>query len=197
LRRTNTSTNGIAVVKNVEITQLLTQARTNRPEALAAVFEALYPQLREMAAAQLRKGEYTLNPTALVNELYLRTVTGEPLTAADRRQFFAAAARSMAWIVLDHVRRRGEEKRGGGQAPITLTDSLAIKDGPEPQVVELRDSLEALGEVNPQQREVVELHYFAGLEFAQIAELLECSQRTVYREWERARAFLHAQLQRA
>jgi RNA polymerase sigma factor (TIGR02999 family) len=182
---------------NAEITHLLAQARSGESAPLAAVFESLYPRLRRLAASQLGAGERTLNPTALVNELYLRTVAGEPLSASDRRHFFAAAAKAMSWIVVDHARQRNSEKRGGGQSPVTLTGSLAIADGPEPQVLALHDSLQALGEINPQQREVIELHYFAGLTFDQIAELLACSQRTVYREWERARAFLHAQLRQA
>jgi RNA polymerase sigma factor (TIGR02999 family) len=179
---------------NAEITHLLARARSGEPEPLAAVFESLYPRLRQLAASQLGAGEPTLNPTALVNELYIRTVAGEPLSASDRRHFFAAAAKAMGWIVIDHARRRNSEKRGGGQPPVTLTASLAIADGPELQVLALHDSLEALGQINPQQRELIELHYFAGLKFEEIAELLECSQRTVYREWERARAFLYAQL---
>ncbi|MFT4256776.1 MAG: ECF-type sigma factor [Pseudoxanthomonas sp.] len=176
-----------------EITRLLAQARAGEPERLAAVFESLYPELHRLAISRLGAGERTLSPTVLVHELYLRATGGEPLPATDRRHFFAAAAKAMRWIVIDHARRRGSDKRGGGQAAVTLTASLAAEI-PEPQVLELHEGLEALGEINPRQREVVELHYFAGLEFAEIAELLGCSQRTAYREWERARAFLHAQL---
>jgi RNA polymerase sigma factor (TIGR02999 family) len=177
-----------------EITRLLAQARSGEPERLSAVFESLYPELRRLAASRLNGGEQTLSPTLLVHELYLRATTGEPLAATDRRHFFATAAKAMRWIVVDHARHKNSEKRGGGQIAVTLTGALAVSNAAEPQVLALHEGLEALGEINPQQREVVELHYFAGLEFAEIAELLGCSQRTVYREWERARAFLHAQL---
>lgn len=177
-----------------EITHLLVQARAGAPERLSAVFELLYPELHRLAATRLGAGERTLSPTVLVHELYLRATTGEPLSTVNRRHFFVAAAKAMRWIVIDHARRRASEKRGGGQVAVTLTVSLAADDGPEPRVLELNEMLEALGEINPQRREVVELHFFAGLEFAEIAELLDCSLRTVYREWERARAFLHAQL---
>jgi RNA polymerase sigma factor (TIGR02999 family) len=177
-----------------EITHLLVQARAGAPKRLSAVFESLYPELRRLAAARLGAGERTLSPTVLVHELYLRATTGEPLSTVDHRHFFAAAAKAMHWIVVDHARRRASQKRGGGQVAVTLTASLAVGDAPEPRVLALHEGLEALGQINPQRREVVELHYFAGLEFAQIAELLDCSLRTVHREWERARAFLHAQL---
>ena len=177
-----------------EITRLLAQARSGKPEQLSAVFESLYPELRRLAASRLNGGEQTLSPTTLVHELYLRATTGEPLSATDRRHFFVTAAKAMRWIVVDHARHKGSEKRGGGLVAVTLTGAVAVSPAVEPQVLALHEGLEMLGEINPQQREVVELHYFAGLEFAEIAELLGCSKRTVYREWERARAFLHAQL---
>ncbi len=179
-----------------EITRLLAQARAGEPERLSVVFESLYPELRRLAASRLSAGERTLSPTVLVHELYLHATSGEPLSATDRRHFFVTAAKAMRWIVIDHARRRASDKRGGGWAAVTFTAELAVAaDIPEPQVLELHEGLESLGEINPRQREVVELHYFAGLEFSEIAGLLECSQRTVYREWERARAFLHAQLE--
>jgi RNA polymerase sigma factor (TIGR02999 family) len=104
-----------------------------------------------------------------------------------------AAAQAMRWIVVDHARRKGSEKRGGDQVAVTLTEGIPLP-GESEQVLALHEGLEALGELNPRQREIVELHYFAGLEFAEIAELLALSVRTTHREWERARAFLHALL---
>ncbi len=176
-----------------EITELLVQARAGDPERLSAVFESLYPELRRLAASRLSAGEYTITPTVLVHELYMRAITGDPLSATDRKHFFVAAAQAMRWIVVDHARRRGADKRGGDQIAVTLTEAIPLP-GESEQVLALHDGLEALGEINPRQREIVELHYFAGLEFAEIAELLELSVRTVYREWERARAFLYALL---
>ena len=159
---------------------------------VAAVFDALYPQLRSLAASRLRGNESTYTPTALVNEFYLRLSAGEPLSLVDRRHFFTAAAKAMRWIVVDHARRRNADKRGGGLAPVTLSERMAA--GTESaEVLALHDSLEALDQINPRQRELVELRYFIGLKFAEVAELLECSERTAKREWERARAFLYAQ----
>lgn len=178
-----------------EITTLLAQARNGEPHRLTAVFEALYPELRRLAAARVGR-EATLSPTMLVHELYLRLATGADLPVADRRHFFAAAAQSMRWILVDHARRRLADKRGGGLASITLDERLlAASEAEDTEVLALHQALDALDEVNPQQRQVVELHYFAGLGFAEIAALLDISERTAHREWDRARAFLHAQLQ--
>lgn len=177
----------------VEITKLLRQAEAGEPQRLAAVVEALYPELRRLAAARLRGHESTFTPTALVNEFYLRLGAGGPLSLVDRRHFFAAAAKAMRWIVVDHARRRHAEKRGGGISPVTLSERL-VAGAESAEVLALHEGLEALDQVNPRQREVVELRYFIGLEFAEVAELLACSERTAKREWERARAFLYAQL---
>ncbi|HET6397609.1 MAG TPA: ECF-type sigma factor, partial [Pseudoxanthomonas sp.] len=139
--------------------------------------------------------ERTLTPTVLVNELYLRLATGGLPELADRRHFYVAAAQAMRWILVDHARRGAADKRGGGLAAVTLDEHLLDAGAQaDTQVLALHEGLEALEEVNPQQRQVVELRYFAGLGFAEIAELLGCSERTAKREWERARAFLHSLL---
>ena len=175
-----------------EITQLLERASAGDPAPLSEVFERLYPQLRRIAAARLHPGERTLTPTVLVHELYLRATSGEPLTASSRRHFFTTAAKAMRWILVDHARRRAAGKRGGDLLEVTLTESLP--GAPPPDVLGVHEALEALAGIAPQQRDIVELHYFGGLEFAEIAAVLEVSERTVYRQWQRARAFLHAQL---
>jgi len=182
---------GVAAMGS-EITQLLEQAGAGDPAGLSQVFEQLYPQLRQIAAARLRHGERTLTPTVLVPELYLPATSGDPLHAGSRRHFFTTAAKAMRWILVDHARRKAAGKRGGDLLEVTLTASIA--GGPAADVLDVHDALEALGEISPRQRDIVELHYFGGLEFAEIASLLELSERTVYRHWQRARAFLHAQL---
>jgi len=175
-----------------EITRLLERVGAGETAGLAEVFERLYPQLRQIAASRLRAGERTLTPTVLVHELFLRTSAGEPLNVVDRRHFFTTAAKAMRWILVDHARRKAAGKRGGDLVEVTLTESLP--DQVPPDVLDLHEGLEQLAEIAPQQREIVELHYFGGLEFAEIAELLQVSERTVYRQWQRARAFLHARL---
>lgn len=177
----------------VEITQLLRQAESGDPASLAAVFESLYPELRRLAASRLRGGANTITPTVLVHEFFLRLDGGERLSLNSRRHFFAAAAKAMRWIVVDQARRRNAEKRGGGLAAITLSERLAAMPADE-EVLALHESLELLDQLNPRRREVVELRYFIGLEFSEVAALLGCSERTAKREWAQARAFLHALL---
>lgn len=179
-----------------EITQLLASARAGGREPVEKLFTLLYSELRNLAASRLESGDQTLTPTVLVHEAFLRLTANENLTLNDRRHFFACAARSMRHIVIDHVRRSSAARHGGDFARITLNESLVGNAGPESDVelLSLDQALDRLDVVNPNQREVVELHYFAGLTFAEIAALFECTERTALRQWERARAFLHLQL---
>ncbi|MDN5923715.1 MAG: ECF-type sigma factor [Xanthomonadales bacterium] len=178
-----------------EITELLVQARNGEAEPIQAVFALLYPQLRHMAAARLRRSESTFTPTALVHELFLRvTADDAKLSMADHHHFFAAAAQAMRWIVVDQARVRSAQKRGGGVAPITLDEKLIGSVDADADVLALNDGLQLLDEINPRQREVVELHFFAGLSFPRIGELLQCSESTAKRDWQCARAFLYTQL---
>jgi len=176
-----------------DITQLLQRVEDGDEASLDAVFHALYPELRQLAAARLRGGQGTLSPTALVSEFYLRLHDGGPLSLTSRRHFFAAAAKAMRWIIVDQARRRNADKRGGGMAAVTLTERLAAMPE-DAEVLALHDCLDVLDRLDPRRREVVEMRYFVGLEFSEVAELLGCSERTAKREWARARAFLHAML---
>lgn len=178
-----------------EITDLLTRVREGDRRAIDAVFAQLYPELRRLALQRISRGERTLTPTVLIHEAYLRLLGNARLGLVDRRHFMACAARAMRGVLIDHVRRAGAIKRGDGAAAIPL-DAI---DAPEPvqsgeELLALDQALDHLEAISPRQREVVEMRYFAGLEFAEIAELLECSERTAKREWERARAFLHVKM---
>ncbi len=179
-----------------DITVLLAAARDGDNTALGQVFDRLYPELRSIARARVAAGERTLTPTVLVHETFLRLIGNTELALNDRRHFLACAARAMRTIVIDQVRRRSAAKRGGAVVDLSLdavSFQLAATDSDE-DLLALDDALDQLNAVNPRQREVVELHYFAGLAFPTLAQLLDCSERTAKREWERARAFLHAQL---
>lgn len=179
-----------------EITQLLASARDGEPDQVEKVFALLYDELRQLAASRLGNGNQTLSPTALVHEVFLRLTANQDLNLNDRRHFFACAARSMRCIIIDHARRASAERRGGDLARITLNEGLIGEGGAgtDADLLSLDQALDRLDQVDPRQCEVVELHYFAGLTFAEIAALHECTERTALRQWERARAFLHAQL---
>lgn len=179
-----------------EITEMLARARSGEPGQLADVFAVLYPELRRMAESRPLERSETLTPTVLVHEAFLRLTEGHRLALADRQHFFACAARAMRYIALDHARRRGADKRGGNAARLPLDEALPIGSDAafDDELFALDRALDALDRVNPRQREVVELQFFAGLTYAEIGELLGCAERTAKREWERGRAFLYARM---
>ncbi len=179
-----------------EITSLLNAASAGDRGALDAVFARLYPELRRLAAGQLGGPERTLSPTVLVNEAYLRLIGNATLSLNDRRHFLATAATAMRAVWVDHARRACADKRGGGAAHAALeaADQVVAGGGLDLDVLAIDQALGRLDAINPRQREIVEMRYFGGLEFAEIAELFACSERTAKREWERARAFLYANL---
>lgn len=183
------------VLGDAEITRMLGLARSGDPAQLGAVFEALYPELVRLAGSRLYGRQSTVTPTVLVHELFIRISRGTALSVVDRQHFFAAAAKAMRWIMVEHARRRASEKRGGHHVMVSLEDQIPDAPPALTNLMMLDHSLDALEAINPQRRQVVELRYFAGMEFSEIAELLQVSERTVYREWERARAFLQALIQ--
>lgn len=178
---------------------MLARARDGEPEQIEKVFALLYSQLRSVAAARLGGPDQTLTPTVLVHEAFLSLTANTALTLADRQHFFACAAKSMRCIVVDHARRRQAARRGSGMAQVTLDEALVCDEtgAPDSDLLSLDQALDRLDSIDARQRQVVELHFFAGLTFDEIAELLECSRSTAKRDWERARCFLHAELEDA
>ena len=179
-------------MQQTDITQLLALARNGETAKLGAVFEALYPDLKRLAGSRIRGAESTITPTVLVHELFLRISQGNGLSVSDRDHFLAASARAMRWILVEHARRRAADKRGGGQVMVELDTSVP---GPRNQLTDvllLDQGLDALEALSPQRRQIMEMRYFAGMQVAEIARVLDCSERTVHREWERGRAFLQA-----
>lgn len=178
-----------------EITELLRQAGDGDASALDQVFDVLYPELRRLAQARLAGENGSLSPTVLVHEVYLRLVGNQGLSISDRGHFFACAAKAMRHIAIDELRRSLAAKRGGGAIAVTLDDNLSeLTAAANSDLLAVSQALDLLGEINPRQKQVVELRFFADLEFEELAELLGCSTRTVKREWERARAFLYTRL---
>lgn len=180
-----------------EITRLLTPDDGGSPD-LDAVFEHVYPELKRLArihVGRMQPGQ-TLTPTVLVSEAYVKLVRSDTLEVADRRHFFCCAARAMRHIVIDSIRASVARKRGGDLQAVTLNEEhLALARTPQ-QLLDLDSALDELGRMSPRQRELVELKFFAGLPMREIATLIELSERSAWREWQRARAFLHAHLQR-
>jgi RNA polymerase sigma-70 factor (ECF subfamily) len=178
-----------------EVTMLLAAVRDGDAGAKDRLFEVVYAELRRRAAALMARqpARHTLQPTALVHEAYLRLSGGEG-EWRDRGHFYATAAAAMRCILVDHARALGAAKRGGGGLRVTLdAESLAGKGGDE-EVLAVHDALARLAETDPDQARIVELRYFGGLEFAEIAGALDVPERTVYRRWDRARAWLWREL---
>lgn len=176
-----------------EVTQLLAAARAGDRAALDRIVPLVYDDLRRMAARELRRelGQRTLHPTALVHELWLKLVSGTPVDAESRTHFIGIAARAMRQVLVDQARRRRTAKRGGDWHPTTLGDGDAAVDVDAEEMIALDDALERL---DPRQRQIVEMRFFGGLEELEIAELLGISERTVRREWTKARAHLYRSL---
>jgi RNA polymerase sigma factor (TIGR02999 family) len=177
-----------------DITQWLAEARAGRRDSLGLVFERLYPELRRLAQSRLSRGERTLSPTVLVHESWLRLSRNQKLDLVDRHHFMATAARAMRAVVIDHVRAERAGKRGGDAVTVTLGAALDAVGGTDADLLALDQALDALDALDPAQRELVELHFFGGLEFQEIAAARGVNEKTVRRHWQRARAFLLAQL---
>lgn len=178
-----------------EITRLLAEWRSGDAEALDRLFPLVYGPLREIAARQLRgeRAGHTLQPTALVNEAYLRLVRRDGAVVEDRAQFLAVAAQAIRRILVDHAREKGRLKRGGGRLRVTLSEEVA-SDAPDLDMVALDDALARLGEQHPENQQVVELRFFGGLSEKEVATVLGLSERTVRRRWTYARAWLFREL---
>jgi RNA polymerase sigma factor (TIGR02999 family) len=171
--------------------------RRGDAEAADRLFALVYDELRALARRQLARltpGQ-TLAPTALVHEAYMRFADRPAPDAVNRQHFFGIAARAMRHIVIDHVRRTRAQKRGGG-APLPLDSDLAVtNDGSPADLIALDAALTELERLDQRQARVVELRFFAGLELTEIAAVLRTSERTVKRDWQKARAFLYAMLE--
>ena len=185
--------------EDAPLTQLLQLAAQGQRDALDRVFAALYPDLRRIAHARLRSAgdAAALDTTSLVHESFLRLVDSAQLALADRKHFFTYAAKTMRNIVIDFAREQSAARRGGGQGALQLDTALdnelaGSDDGTT--LIRVNDALLDLETVDPELARVVEMRYFAGYSEEEIAELLGSSERTVRRQWDKARAFLLASL---
>jgi RNA polymerase sigma factor (TIGR02999 family) len=177
------------------ITELLLAVSEGGRTALDQLIPLLYVDLRRIAAAQMRReaGAQSLQPTALVHELYVRLVDQRRVQWRNRAHFFAAAATLMRRILVDHARARLADKRGGGRERVTLAGDEAA-ESPRIDVLALQESLQRMAAFSPRQERIVELRYFGGLTIEEVAEVIGISEATVVREWTVAKAWLRADL---
>ena len=180
------------------ITEWVAAARAGDRAAADRLYRAVYQELRRLARAQrsrLRASD-TLSTTVVVHELYLRLERASPLAVADRNHFFSLAARAMRQILIDEARRVLAEKRGGGAPEVALDTGFELASPERPaELVALDEALSELAAQDAALAHLVELHFFAGLSFDEIAAASERSERSLRRDWRRARAFLYDRLQ--
>src|ERR1700681_738522 len=181
-----------------QLTELLGRIQAGDAAARDALFSAAYSELHRLAHARLRDGgrNTVLDTTCLVHESYLRFVRAGRLHAEDRRAFFAYASQVMRSVIVNSVRERIAQKRGGSARPLTLSTQLGAKvaDGEE-SIMKVHEALEELAKVEPRMAQVVEMRYFGGYSEREMAETLGVTERTVERDWEKARLILAAALE--
>jgi RNA polymerase sigma factor (TIGR02999 family) len=172
-----------------EITVLLAQAQAGDAAASERLFTLLYTELRRLARSHLAKsGPMTLDPTTIVHEAWLRTQGQQ--AAGNRRQFFAHASAVMRSVVIDHLRERAADKRGGGHADLTLSTAAFDALPGAPEALRIDEALHALQRVDERGHRLVEMRYYGGMTMEEIAEVMNLSVPTLKRDWRRARAFL-------
>lgn len=188
---------GVRVIEDVDVTELIGRAGRGEKDAADRLFAAVYKDLHRVAERVLRRGDGGMHTTSLVHDAYLKLRRPEALNQHDRQHFFAVAARAMRQIVIDHARERAAAKRGG-EFDFSSLDSSAIQvaaSGRSEQLLALDESLGRLAEVDPDLARLVELRFFAGLDLGELSRILDRSERSLKRDWRRARAFLLAEVQ--
>jgi RNA polymerase sigma factor (TIGR02999 family) len=180
------------------IGELISSAETGDGPAASVLFAALYRELHAIAERELHRGgaELTLGTTTLLHEAYLNIAEREGIHFASRPQFLAYAARAMRGLMIDYARRYRAQKRGGEFHITSAGLDLAVADGvPSDELEQLGAALDALAGADPGLAQLVDLHFFCGFSFAELAELRRVSERTVQRDWRKARLLLHRALQ--
>jgi RNA polymerase sigma-70 factor, ECF subfamily len=178
------------------ITQLLLRWSGGDSSAREELMPLVHGELRRLAAKYMRRERvnHTLQPTALVNEAYLRLVDQQKVKWQNRAQFFGLAARLMRNILVDHARSHQAAKRGGQQYSVSLSRADRVLEKPEIDLVALHEALERLAVHDTQKSRIVELRFFGGLTIDETAEVLDISHATVERDWKMARAWLRSEL---
>lgn len=181
-----------------EITRILQEVRAGETGAPAELAAALYEELRAVARRDLagERAGHTLQPTALVNEAWMRLFTGSDAGFENRAHFFAAASTAIRRVLADHARRRQAEKRGGDRARVSIEDVDVGAPVRSEDVLALDEALERLAGFAPIQARIVEMRFFGGMTTPELARALDLSESTIERHWRLARAWLRGELDR-
>jgi RNA polymerase sigma factor (TIGR02999 family) len=179
------------------LVRLIDAARQGKEDAVARLCDVLYRDLHSLARSRLRRHQplTLLDTTALVHESFLRLSRLEQLDVTDRNHFLAYAAKVMRSVIIDFVRQKQSERRGGDHSHVPLDSEIADSVAKcEDEVIRISEVLDELAAVDPRAVQVVEMRYFAGMAEQEIADVLGVTARTVRRDWEKARLLLHAAL---
>jgi len=180
------------------VTRLLLNWSEGDETALDQLMPLVYAELHRLAASYLsrERSNHTLQPTALVNEAYLRLIDQNSVAWQNRAQFFGIAAQMMRRILVNHARDRHADKRGGDAIRLSLDDAISFFEERDVNLVALSDALEQLGKLDLRQSQIVELRFFGGLTIEEVAEHLHASPATIKREWTTAKLWLLREISR-
>jgi RNA polymerase sigma factor (TIGR02999 family) len=183
-------------VSQQRVTELLEQWSHGDDAALAELTPLVYDELRRLAHHHMggQRPDHTLQTTALVNEVYLRLADQTNPRWQNRAHFFAVAARAMRQILVSYARSQRSKKRGRGAVKVELNDAALVSPQESKEIVDLHEALEQLATLDSRKAQVVELKYFGGLNYDEIAEVLKVSRITVRRDWEFAKVWLYTEL---
>jgi RNA polymerase sigma-70 factor (ECF subfamily) len=181
------------------VTQLLGDWSRGNREAFDALLPLVHAELHRLARLYMarERGNHTLQPTALINEAYLKLVGERNMEWQSRAHFVGVAAQLMRNILVDYSRRKNSDKRGGGAKQVTLDDGIAGDLGASPELIDVDNALTRLAALDPRKARVAELRFFGGLDLEEIAEALSISVATVTRDWRFTKAWLQKELGRA
>jgi RNA polymerase sigma factor (TIGR02999 family) len=182
-----------------QVTTLLTAWGKGDPSALNQLMPLVYAELHRIARRvwSQHQQNQTLQPTALVNEAYLKLANAEGASYQDRRHFFAVASIAMRQILVNHAKSHLAARRGGGHSNVSLDDVQRAVDAEAQEILSLHEALEALQTVDPRKSRVVEMRYFGGLSIEETAAAMDVSVGTVNRDWRLARSWLIREMERS
>jgi RNA polymerase sigma factor (TIGR02999 family) len=182
-----------------DVTQLLQRWSSGEEQALDRLLPQIHDELRKLAASYLRRErpDHTLQPTALVNEAFLKLVDQRAAQWQNRAHFFGIAAQAMRRILVDHARAHAASKRGGAVRKVPINEEILVGPVMDVDLLALDEALTRLAALDPQQSRIVELRFFAGLTMEETAEVMHISPATIGREWRIAKAWLSAELGRS
>jgi RNA polymerase sigma factor (TIGR02999 family) len=192
----NNSDEADAVLSKSEVTQWLAACKGGDIEALGSLLPIVYNELHRQAVRFFcrENAGHTLQPTALVNEVYLRLVNQDEMKWQNRAQFFGIAAQMMRRILVSHARSRRALKRGGSDQRITLDEGVAAAPERDLSLLALDEALKRLEAIDSEKSRMVELRFFSGLSVEETAEVMGVSPRTIDRQWQTAKAWLHREI---